>query len=509
MKTSVLLRHELRLWWRELAGRGFNRPLVALIALGLAALFAWLWPQFAELREVFATTGLPVQAIYWAAALWGVALLYAANQAVIASLTALFDRGDLDLLLSSPLPPRRVLATRLVGAAVQVFLGTLIVVVPLSAIAVLVGLPQLLGIYPALAALTLAVTSLAMLFTLVLVRLVGPRTARTLVQIVTGLLSALVLLVSQLPGLLGAATLTERLAPLIAPGGPLAPESALWFPVRAIFFDPPAVIATLGFALLLATGTTLALERAFVEGSQQPLTATRRPPPADRPVRFGGNLAWLVLGKEWRVLLRNPYLLSRTLLQLVLVVPVLVLTVGERPGLPVGGIVAAAALSGVFLGSQIAGTLVTIGVATEEAPDLLASSPAPPERLIALKLAAALVPPWLLLTPAFGLLALAGRPWVWPWLVFVAATASTALLRLWNCRPVDPVRLFSRRREDRPAADLGLSVIEAAALFAWAALALAVVGESLPWIGAAALGLTLLHGLAWWRSRTVGTVRGF
>ena len=93
-----LLRHELRLGWRGAGGKRTARGLLVFAVVLSAALHvgAYIllrkWPPGSGQLVL----GLLIGAVAW----FAISLMLA--QAIFLSVSALFDRGDLDLLLSSP-----------------------------------------------------------------------------------------------------------------------------------------------------------------------------------------------------------------------------------------------------------------------------------------------------------------------------------------------------------------------------------------------------------------------
>jgi ABC-2 type transport system permease protein len=103
---------------------------------------------------------------------------------------AFFERGDLDLLLSSPLPSRRVLTVRAVGIATTPFLWfaaiLTIVILPLAA----VGEVRWLAVYPMLAAIALLASATGVSLAMALFRLLGARRTRTVGQLIAAFIGA-------------------------------------------------------------------------------------------------------------------------------------------------------------------------------------------------------------------------------------------------------------------------------------------------------------------------------
>jgi len=103
-----LLRHELRLWWRDRT----SKPGVAgwAIALGIlfTGLFLQLWMVLSTVRTLLPPANLAQLGFWMATGLWVVGFCYAFIQSIRQSIIALFDRGDLDLLISSWLTDKTI-----------------------------------------------------------------------------------------------------------------------------------------------------------------------------------------------------------------------------------------------------------------------------------------------------------------------------------------------------------------------------------------------------------------
>lgn len=509
-----LLRHELRLWWREVSSRRGTIVWMMILGMLFAGLLAFVWVTTGRLLRVVAPGLLSDVALWSAIVIWLLGFFYAFIQAIGQSITALFDRGDLDLLMAAPISSKVVFASRLLGVALNVFLNYCPIVVPISLIALAFGVPQLLGIYPALLGLVLMATSLAMLLTLWLVQLLGARRARTVAQILTALISAVLFLGSQLPNLLQGTGINpggvwQSLQGWFGQDALLGPRSLIWFPARAIFFEPISVLLTLLLSAGLVWLTIEMLHRSFVTGSQQSVIHKRRHVRSTGSARFLAGFNRVVLLKEWRIIWRNPYLISNVFLQILFLIPALVIVVRGDSNRAIADFSTFVTLTTVVIGESLVMSLTRICVSGEEAPDLLKASPVKSGRLQRLKLLAALIPVWLLMSPLFLILIVQRKPWWLPVLVFLGATTCAAILRLWNSYPIPLSDLFKRRQGQANQGDFLLGLLEVVSMLAWGWLGFLVTqaqGQQSV-IPLVVIGLTM--AIAYGRSRQLGTSLGF
>ena len=498
-----LIRHDLRVEWRELSAQ-WSTSLA--VALGLAALivltFLWLLALnlFGPLFEAPFPAELNILTGVLVLGVLPISVMLGINQ----SIKAVFERNDLDLLLASPLPTRTVFTSRLLGVASYIFVTFGVFLLPLGVAGLIIGVPRLLGIVPLLIALALCGAALGMLLTLLLVRLIGARGARTLSQVLAALSGAAVILAMQVPALLGGGEFSNekivRVAALFQPGGILASDSPLWLPGRTLLLDPLATVITLAAAGLLLLLASVSLHRWFLLGVGSSVTVSRgRRPAATAALRFSRSRSlWrTMLDKEWRLLIRDTYLLSQTLLQVVYMIPLAFVLFFNRDlsmTLPLGPLLAAAL---TMLTGTLAISLSRIVITGEEAMDLLVGSPVPAAQIRRAKLLAALVPVWilsvpliiglLLFEPAAGLVAVPA----------VAATSlSTGFIRLNNPVKVRRQDLFRRQGQG----DQVLAFIDGFIPLAWAGTVwLALVSN---WWAVAPFGIALaLLAVAWARGR--------
>jgi ABC-2 type transport system permease protein len=433
-----LLRHELRLAWYNAAVNAGGRR-----RMGWASIAVWVvtWTllhvgAFVVLRKL--GTGGPMDprfAIVATIALAAIAI-FMLSSSLKASVLTLFERGDLDLLLSSPLPSRSIFTVRLLGVILACAALYLFLFGPLVHVGVALGQFRWLGVYVSIATMATLMACFGMLLTLALVRVLGARRTRVLAQVLSAVAGALLFLLSQSFSLLPQtrdAGVTERTLHRMTASPWLAPDSLLWLPGRAVLGEPLPVLVMLVLGIAAFALTSGLTHRFFVQGLQQAASTDRalaKPAGAVR-MRFRRSLFDTVVAKEWRLIARDPQLISQVLLQLVYLVPLLFLILrhNDTPGPAIGAGLA-------LLCSSLTGSLAWIVVAAEDAPDLLHSSPAAGRTIMLAKLAACVMPPLLVVAqPLLWLVVRAPLAGVLIAFAVVAAVLSAALIVQWQARP--------------------------------------------------------------------------
>lgn len=503
-----LFRHELRLLWYSAGSTkpGKDGKPARRSGPGGLAVFALVWLGLHVLAWflVSRTAGIPVHDPLFRVAV--TALLFGSmtlmlSSALHSSVLVLFERGDLDLLLSSPLSSRSIFAVRLAGVAAGTALLYLFLLAPFAHMGALLGYPRWLAVYPVLLGTATVIACAAMLMTLGLVRALGARRTRVVAQLIGALSGALLFILSQL-FVQSSSTVEARTLAAFAQAfdsdGPLGADSPLWWPGRALLGEPLPVLGIVALALAVFVFTAGRTHRLFVGGLQQAAGSgkTLRQPAAGMRYRFGRGLFATVLFKEWRLIARDPHLISQVALQLIYLVP-LCFVVFERSEFQLPMLVVAMTL----LCASLTASLAWIVVSAEDAPDLLRLSPAPVRTVTAAKLTAAIMPPtaivlapvvWLALrTPMAGLTAA---------LTIGGAVCAAALIVHWCGRPGARSDFTTRGKSDFLTSILQMSSALSWGGLAWCLASLAVgTGPSktvigLPFAGAAIL-LTL--GVAW------------
>lgn len=456
-----LVGQQLRWQWRGLTG-GQRRGVWAALLLGLAlttGLFFLLRPA---LRG--ASLGGPLPTLLYAPVLFGQALLLTlmVSAAVTSALRLLFERGDLDLLLQSPVAPGTVLAARALNVAINAALSVALVLAPLIFALLIAGAWRGLGVLLWWGGAAFLATSLGLWLTLGLVRWLGVRRTRTVSSVTGALFGGALFLLSQWPNFSRSSSEAAfgRVAE-IAPGVGNWPGASqpLWYPVQAAWLAPLPTLAWLAGAGPVFALTVLALTRRFTEGTQEAAEGGGRRParPTAQALRFASG-ARATLLKEWRLIGRDPELLSRTLLQLVYLIP-LAFSVGR---LSLAGTVGAGV---VMLTGSLTYNLARLTLDAEDAPDLLLCAPRSPAALRREKWLAAALPPLCLGLLALLTLALRGAldaaflggALLWPLLLLSAGGA--ALLVLWQPLPLRRADAFRQGQHPVPLLNRALSLV--------------------------------------------------
>lgn len=393
-----LLKHEMRLalrtkrtgpwaWALLIVGLLFLQGIGILSAFG----FARIKLEPAAVEMVFGGVGL-----------FSMAIMLAASMQL--TVQAIYTRGDLDLLLSSPLRPGIILPIRLLAVALSVMSGSILMAgCFMNGGTIIISARWLIG-YLTLPALAMLSVTLSFLLVLLLVRLVGPRRARTATQVIGGVIGISAALAGQIPNMQRAAEDGPRrrgFEGLIALADSPAAAPLRWLGA-AITGDGMATI----LLLLIAFGgfilATSLLGQSFVRSVNAAAGADASP--KRRPAKDGAlsmrvrGVTGSVLRKEWRLILRDPGLLTQVISILLVAAPIVLPTIGKTVTTAAGEAMAFGWLGMVPVAGLLAGSLVWLAFAGEDAPDLLGTAPVSTRRLMADRLLAASLPSVALVT---------------------------------------------------------------------------------------------------------------
>jgi ABC-2 type transport system permease protein len=487
-----LLAHELRLAYRGRAGRARWAPILMLVMLTVMGLVAGL-PLGLYLRGN--PPGLDPANVMLVDGL--VLFLFCLFISTTLSMTvqAFFERGDFDLVLSSPLPPSRVLFVRCLAVAANPLLLQLAIMTPILLPVAALANPRFLGAYGVLAAAALLSATAGLALAMGLFRLLGPRRTKTVGQVLAAVIGAAVFLTFQIPNLLpGYAPQFKTVLTAMRASHLFDAASPLSWPARAAFGETVPLAAIFGASLVLFYVLTRMLGAGFAAAAAaaQGATAEAGRKRDTRPLRgFTGGVMRRLMVKELRLIGRDPALISQVLLQVLYFIPmaVVLMRLTFIPSLPVK-LAAGAAGMVVFFVGQISGSLAWIAVSGEDAPDLIKSAPVGAARARRAKLMSAFLPVMALALAPAGFLF-----WVHPFagamtlLGVAAAAVSVALVTLWYERP-QPRSNFRRRGQSSLAVTFGEMGLNFSLMFTTAAAA-----AGTPWALAVAVIPAGLLGL--------------
>jgi ABC-2 type transport system permease protein len=456
-----LLQHELRMFWFNSSKRSGRQGWLWFLGVGWLGLHGLAWHV---LHDMPALPHDVLAILAMGATLVMVVLgTFMFSSGLKSSVDSLFERGDVDLLLSSPLPSRSVFTVRLAAISLGVAGTYLALAAPVVNAGVVTGHIAWLAAYPVLLAWATVSCSLAMLLTLLLVRVIGSRKTRVVAQVLSAIAGALIFLLSQAYNLMQPASrgfVAELVTRFATPGSLVAPDSLLWLPGRAVLGSALPSLFLVVVAAVLFFFTVQFTHGFFVHGLQQAVSSVRaRSGRARVPEgQFGRHLLEVVLRKEWRLIARDPDLLSQVLLQMLYLLPLgFVMLRGESgtaPGLAAG----LAILSG-----SLTASLTWIVVAAEDAPDLLQAAPAARRVIRLAKVAAAVIPTLLLMAiPLAWAMAHDIVTGLLACFTVVSATLCAALTCLWQGRPAPRGNFKTRGKSNWVSA-----ILELVGSFGW------------------------------------------
>ncbi|HTU10415.1 MAG TPA: hypothetical protein VMG08_05895 [Allosphingosinicella sp.] len=437
-----LMVNEIRLATRAARQRRGGNIIWGLLITVYTAMGFWLASNLAQIPIY--PSALALNLVLAVAVL---AMSFMTTQAMLRSQDTLYQSGDLDLLLTAPLSPRRVLLAKLCGIVANIMMVFAAFTLPIALPVALLGHPGLFGIPLVLLALAMLSACMGLAITLAIVRVASPRTARTIGQIVGAFLAAGVFLASQLlsqgPGRESAGrTLLDWL--MRHDYGSQGPASLLGL---AAFGHFAALVAVLGGALIAFLGAGALLGRVFLVSYQNAptrLTRSRGKAKGGIARHFRQGLFATMLAKEARLLRRDPQLAFTIVLRLIYLLPIALPAFTHGRGPP---LLPALAFFGILLAGQLAGSLAWLTVSAEDSPDLIAVAPVEKKAAGRAKLTAALLiaAPFALVLP-LAVATVSPRAAIIMLAMTGASALAAGLVELNFQRPA-PRKQFGRRRE--------------------------------------------------------------
>jgi ABC-2 type transport system permease protein len=270
--------------------------------------------------------------------------------------------------------------------------------------------------------------------------------------------------------------------------------SPLWLPARAAMGNWPAllIVMLVGFGALAVTLTYASSSFGRLAIAAGSISKTHIRQGAARPFRPASQ-AQALRRKEWKLLARDPWLLSQTLMQILyLVPPALLLWVNF--GAEAGALIVVVPVL-VMASGQLAGGLAWLAISGEDAHDLVVTAPLPPRLVLRAKIEAVVIVLAVILAPIAVLIALSSPAMAAITLGCAAlAAASATAIQLWFRMPMR--RAMFRRRQ---VASRVATISEAFVSIMWAGVAALLAGGGWIAIMAALPALIAIGvlGIAW------------
>ena len=429
-------RHEIRLAWREwlamMTGgrRKRTRAIIGLIVFA-AVLHLPAYAvigRFADLRMPLDKSSLIVitSTIFLA---WALIL----SQAIESVTRVFYARADLDLIMSSPVSLTNVFSVRIAAIALSVSVMALLFSTPFVDVLVIGGGSRWLSAYGVVIAVGLSATAVAIAFTLVLFRLIGPSRTRLVAQILAAVIGAGFVIALQIAAILSYGTLSRFAVLTSNAAAAWAPDadSIVWWPARATLGDGEALLLLLACGLMLLGVVMAIFSRQFAETA---IRISANATPAQQGSRATvfrtGSRPQALRWKEFALLRRDPWLVSQSLMQLLyLVPPALMLWRSFADGSTAIVLITPVV---VMAAGQLSGGLAWLTISGEDAADLVATAPLSASQVTRAKIEVVLIAIGMVFAPLIVALAFASPLQAVVTAVGVAiATICATAIQLW------------------------------------------------------------------------------
>ncbi|MEM7289543.1 MAG: permease [Pseudomonadota bacterium] len=403
--------HEFNLSWRDFsrmmtAGKpGREKAVIAIIAFAFLVLHAiaylFLKPQFGLSHQPDKLTLIT---------LTGCALLTFSlmmSQAMELVTRVFYSRSDLDLVLSSPVSEKKVFAIRIGSIALTTtFLSTLMFGAAINVMAIFNGVQWLAG-YLVLIALGAIATALSLGIVIFMFRTIGAKRTRLVSQIVAAVVGAGFIIGIQI-GAITSLNSVSRLAlfqsEALLDAAPSS-EHPVWLLSKAIMGHAIPLLITLlvSFGLLLAA--IIAFAGRFGEDvlAAASISQSKRKSNTKTSTFSKRSMRASLRNKEWKLLLRDHWLISQSLMQILYLAPPALML---WQGFGSEGAMTVVALPVLVMASgQLAGGLAWLAISGEDAPQLVQTAPIARGSIIRAKIEAVLGAIGFLVSPILILVA--------------------------------------------------------------------------------------------------------
>ncbi len=468
---SWFARHEFNLSWRDFmrmmsAGKpGREKGVIVSIAFAVLAVHAIAG---LVLLPVIQAGLVPDKALF--AAISGSLLLTLSlmmSQAMELVTRVFYSRSDLDLILSSPVSARRIFTVRIGAIAVTTASLSLLLFGSAINILAIFDSPWWLAAYPVIIACGALATALSLALTVLMFETIGAKRTRLVSQIIAAVVGAGFIIGIQVAAIASLGSLSRFdffTSDLVTQSVP-ALDNWSWIPARAVTGEmaPLSIVLIGSFAILALAIAAFAKnfgERVITAAG---ISQTKSEVKASKASFVNKSHGSVLRQKEWKLLLRDHWLVSQTLMQILYLIPPAFMLWQGFGGAGALAVVAIPVL--VMASGQLAGGLAWLAISGEDAPQLVQTAPIDKRLIIRAKVEAVLgaiavvVAPILLLIAIFDLyLALVAAGGI------TVAAISATVIQLWF-RSQAKRSNFRRRQTSSKVATLA----EAFSSIMWAA----------------------------------------
>jgi ABC-2 type transport system permease protein len=396
------------------------------------------------------------------------------SQAMESVTRTFYTRSDLELILSSPAPANKLFAVRISAMALATSLMSLLLLGPFIDVLAWQRGPRWLSAYGVIVAISLLATALAVVLTVSSFRIIGPKRTRLAAQIVAAVIGGMFVIGLQLAAMFSTGTMS-RLAFLQSKYVvSRAPDihSAFWWPARAALGDVTALAVVIAASVAAFLAITALFAPLF---SNYAITASGISRGSNSRASRGFRVqkaSAALRHKERLLLIRDPWLMSQSLMQLLYLLPPTVLL---WHSFALGGHAAVILIPVLVMAAgQLAGGLAWLTISGEDAPDLVLTAPIPRSRILRAKIEAVMeciavvfcpfVIGLLFFSPSLAVIAASG---------IAASAGSAATIQLWFRSQAKRSQFRRRHTSSRVA-----TFSEAFSSITWAATgAVAVAGS--------------------------------
>lgn len=374
-------RHEFNLSWRDFvrmmsAGKpGREKGVIAFIAIAVFIIHAIAYAIIVPKIQNGLTIDKSFMAIVSGSILLTLSLMM--SQALELVTRVFYSRSDLDLILSSPTSAKKVFTIRIGAIAISTAMLSLLLFG--SAINILAIFDDVawLSAYLVLFACGAIATAASLSITILMFKTLGAKRTRLISQIIAAIVGAGFIIGIQLAAIssLGSISRFEFLSSEVVANAVPELNSMVWIPARAAMGEMSALLGVLTLSFGLLALAIIAFAGKFGEyvitaaGISQTAQVSK-PSQTNFKAR---SIASTLRHKEWRLLLRDHWLISQSLMQVLYLIPpafMLWQNFGHTSSI---GIVVIPVL--VMATGQLSGGLAWLVISGEDAPQLVQTAP--------------------------------------------------------------------------------------------------------------------------------------